>query len=61
MFSGYTVLPDSQETKPGSKDQETSLSLVPCHSWKHVSTATSGGDNISKVPGCHLLQQMSYQ
>ena len=54
---------DSKETKLGSSDQEASPSadkntgivLVPCRAWKCVSTAISGGVDISKVPGCHLL------
>ena len=69
MFSGCTVPPDSKETKLGSSDQEASPSagknagivLVPCRAWKCVPTAISGGVNISEVPGCHLLQQMSSQ
>ena len=69
MFSGSTVLPDSQETVLGSSDQEASSSagknirvvLVLCRAWKCVSTAISSGVDISEVPGRHLLQQMSYQ
>ena len=69
MFSGRTVRPDSKETKLGSSDQETSPSagkntkivLVPCRAWKCVPTAISGGVDISEVPGCHLLRQMSSQ
>ena len=69
MFSGFTVPPDSKETKLGSTDQEASPSagkntgvvLVPCRAWKCVPTAISGGVDISKVPGCHLLRQMSSQ
>ena len=69
MFSGCTVLPDSKETELGSSDQEASLSagkntgivLVPCRAWKCVPTAISGGVDISEVPGCHLLRQMSSQ
>ena len=68
-FSGCTVLPDSKETELGSSDQETSPStsknsevvLVPCHAWKCVPTAIPSGVDISEVPGCHLLQQMSSQ
>ena len=32
-----------------------------CHvrAWKCVPTATSGGVDISEVPGCHLLRQMN--
>ena len=64
MFSGCTLPPVSKETKLGSNDQEASPSvhnntrvvLVPCHAWKYVPTAISGGLGISKVPGCHLLQ-----
>ena len=62
MFSGCTVLPDSKETKPGSSNQDASLSvdknigivLVSCCSWKCIPTTISGGVNISEVPGCHL-------
>ena len=32
-----------------------------CWVWKCVPTATSSGADISEVPGCHLLQQMSCQ
>ena len=60
---------DSKETIPGSSNQEASLSagkitkvvLAPCHAWKCVPTAISGSMNVSEVPGCHLLRQMSYQ
>ena len=70
MFSGCIVLPDSNETKLGSSGEEASLSagkkntgivLVPCRAWKCVPTAISSGVDISKVPGCHLLRQMSSQ
>ena len=61
--------PDSKETKLVISDQEASPSagkntrivLVPCHTWKCVPTAISGGVDISEVPGCHLLRQMSSQ
>ena len=69
MFSGCTVLPDSRKTKLESSDQETSPSigkntgivLVLCRTWKYAPMAISGGVNISKGPGCHLLRQMSSQ
>ena len=69
MFSGSTVPPDSKETKLGSSNQKafpsagknTWILLVPCRTWKCVPTAISGGVDISKVPGCHLLRQMSSQ
>ena len=69
VFYGCTVPPVSKETKLGSSDQEaspsagknTNIVLVPCRIWKCVPTATSGGVDISEVPGCHLLQQMSSQ
>ena len=62
MFSGCTVLPDSKETKVGSRDQEASPSsrqntgvvLEQCCAWKFVSTAISSGVYISEVPWCHL-------
>ena len=63
------MLPDSKETELGSSDQEASPSagkntgvvLVPCHTWKCVPTAIFAGVDISEVPACHLLQQMSSQ
>ena len=33
--------------------------MVPCCPWKYVPTSISIGVDISKVPGCHLLWQMS--
>ena len=61
--------PDSKETEFGSSDQEasppagknTGKVLVPCRAWKCVPTAVSGGVDISEVPECHLLRQMSSQ
>ena len=32
---------------------------MPCCIWKCVPIAISGGVDISEVPGCHLLQQIS--
>ena len=69
MFSGFTVPPDIKDTKLVSTDQKASPSagkntgvvLVPCRAWKCVPTAISGGVDISEVPGCHLLRQMSSQ
>ena len=69
MFSGCTLPPDSKETELGSSDQEASPSagkntgivLGPSRAWKCVPTAISGGVDISEVPGCHLLRQMSSQ
>ena len=69
MFSDCTVPPDSKETELGSSQQEVSPSaaknneiiLVLCRSWKCVPTAISSDVDISEVPGCHLLRQMSSQ
>ena len=69
MFSGCTVPPDIKETEHGSSDQEaspspgenTGIGFVPCCAWKCVPTPISGGVDISEVPGCHLLRQMSSQ
>ena len=63
------MLPDSMETELGNSDPEASPStgkntgVVLCHirAWKCVPTAISGGVDISEVPGCHLLRQMSSQ
>ena len=56
MFSGCTLPLDSKETELGSNDQEASLSagkntdvvLLPCHAWKCVPTAISGGVDSSQ-------------
>ena len=69
VFSGCTMPSDSQETKLGGSDQESSPSvgentgvvLVPCRVGKCVTTAISGGVDIFEVPGCHLLRKMSSQ
>ena len=69
VFSGCTVLPDSKVTELGSSQQEvppstdknTRVGLVPCYTWKCAPAANSSGVDISEVPGCHLLQQMSSQ
>ena len=62
--------PDSKETELGSSDEEASpsagkntrVALVPCSRIKvPPPTANSGGVDISEVPGCHLLRQMSSQ
>ena len=60
---------DSRETELGSSNQEantsthknTGIVLVPCCTWKCVPTAIYRGVDISKVPGCHFLQQLSSQ
>ena len=62
-------MPDSKETELRSSNQEASPSaskntrvvLGPCRAWKCVPTAISGGVDISEIPGCHLLRQMSSQ
>ena len=69
MFSGSTEPPDSMDIKLGSSNQEVSPSaskntgivLVPGQPWNCVPTATSSGVDISEVPACQLLQQMSSQ
>ena len=62
MFSGCAVPSGSKETELGSSDQKASPSagknievvLVPC-SRMEVRPYSSGGVDISEVPGCHLL------
>ena len=54
-------------TKLGSSNQEaspasgktTGVVLVPCHTWKCDTIAISGGVDTYKVPGTHLLWQIS--
>ena len=62
MLSGCTVPPGSKETELGSSNQEVSPShkntevvLVPCCTWKCVTTVIFGGVDFSEVLGCHLL------
>ena len=63
------MLRDCKETKLGCSHQEaspsagksTAIVLVPYHAWKCVPAAISGGVDISEVPGCRLLRQMSSQ
>ena len=63
------MTPDNKDIKLGSSDQKVSPStrkntgvvLVPNRTWKCILTAISGDVDISEVPGCHLLQQMSPQ
>ena len=58
-----------KESKFGSSKQEacpsagknTRVVLAACLSWKCIVTTISGGFDITEVPGCHLLQQMSYR
>ena len=67
--------PNSKETKLGSSDEEASSSagkntmvvmlvhvmLVHVNTWKCTPIVISGGVGVSQVPGCHLLQEMSFQ
>ena len=63
MFSDCTV------PELGSRDQEASPSagknteavLVPCSRMEVRPYSSSGGVDISEVPGCHLLRKMSSQ
>ena len=56
MVSGCIALPDSNMTKLKRSNQEaypsagknTRVILVPCHPWKYVPTALSGGEDISE-------------
>ena len=34
------------------------IKTKPCPTWNCVSIAVSSGADISKIPGCHLLQKM---
>ena len=69
MFSGCNVLPDNKETnlevvtKRLLHQQVKILQEFQCHVrvWKCIPTATVGGVDVSEVPGCHLLRQMSSQ
>ena len=69
MFSGCIVSPDSKETELKSSDSEASPSvdknsrvvLVPCSCMEVHPCRYFWGVDISEIPGCHLLQQMSCQ
>ena len=41
--------------------KNTEIILVPCPTWKCVTTAISDVMDISEVPGCHSFQPMSSQ
>ena len=59
MLSSSTLLPESEEIKPGSSNQLASSSAginigivtVPSHAWKCTSMAISSVVNISKFHG----------
>ena len=58
MFSGFTVPPDSKETKQQVKisvGKNIGIVLMPCCSLNWIPKAISGGVDISEVPGCHLF------
>ena len=67
MRSGCTGLPDIKDTQLRSSDQEsfpsaaknTWVILVPLCKWKCVPTTISDAVDISEVPECNLLIQMS--
>ena len=44
--------------KAPSAAKNEGVVLVPCCTWKCVSTVISGDVDISEVPACHLLQQI---
>ena len=62
-FSGSNVQPDSKKTKPGSSDQETSLSVAKNTEVVLVQSLRMEVRPlvVSQVPGCHLLRQISSQ
>ena len=45
----------------GGETLEETMVLVPYRVWTYISTAISGGVDLSEVPGCHLLPQLSFQ
>ena len=61
------MLLDTIDNGLGISLQEASLSagenvgvvLVPCFVWKCVPAVISSGVDIFRVPGCHLLKQVS--
>ena len=57
---GFKELEISDQEPSPSAGKSTGVVLVPCCTWKCVPTAISASVDISKVPGCHLLQQMSF-
>ena len=69
VFSDCTVPSVIKDTKLGSSKKEAIPSLdknnemvsLPYPTWKCISIAISGGIDISKIPGCHLLRQMGSQ
>ena len=71
MFSDCTVPPDNKETELGSSDQEASQSVGKNTGGSFSAMFAHGSASlqlfpvvcvdISEVPGCHLLRQMSSQ
>ena len=65
IFSKHQYQVYSKETKLGSNNQEALAVknnrkvLVPCLTWRRVSTAISGGVDIPDVPECQLLHEVS--
>ena len=60
VFSLHSAGLTVRRTKLGRNDQEASPS-VGKNTGVVFPTGMSGGVNISDVPGCHLLRQMSSQ
>ena len=61
MFSGCTEVESKNQEVPPSAGKNTGIVLAPCHAWKYVPTTISSAVDISEVPRCHLLQEMSSQ
>ena len=63
------MLPDSKDTELGSSNQvaspsgvkNTGIVLVSYSACKCVPLAISGSVDVSKIPRCHLLRQMTSQ
>ena len=65
MLSGYTVQPDSNETKHVSSDQEASPSAGTSTgvygNVKYMEVSLSSDIEIPEVTGCHSLQHITSQ
>ena len=51
----------SNQVASPSAGKNTGIVLLPCPTLQCVPKAISGGGDVFKVPGCHMLRQMSSQ
>ena len=60
-YSKETEMESSNQVASPSAGKNTGIVLLPCPTLQCVPKAISGGGDVFKVPGCHMLRQMSSQ